>query len=45
MKKMMFFILIMLSPINALAQDDIITEMCGVKFGADKTTVKGILNS
>ena len=45
MKKLLLLILFALSFSSSFAQDDVITEMCGVEFGSDRPTARRILTA
>lgn len=45
MKKIILFFLLVIASVSCYAQDDVVTEMCGVKFGSDRPTTRSILTA
>ena len=45
MKKIILFFLLVIASVSCYAQDDVVTEICGVKFGSNRPTTRSILTA
>lgn len=45
MRKIILFFLLAIASASCFAQSDVVTEMCGVKFGSDRPTARTILTN